>query len=79
MKIQRITPNSTSVKHELQIEEDITTQHTNWEDPIRDIPITERAINYFANQIIIKQMLHSKFKPVIDNLYKIYLKTQPFK
>lgn len=44
------------VEIELQIKENIATKHTNHENLIKDISISESQKNYFANQIFTKKV-----------------------
>lgn len=36
-----------------QDDDDLPTQHTSWENPILEIPFTERLVNLYKYQIII--------------------------
>lgn len=47
-------------------EEDNETRHTAQEEPILGIPISERALNYYNNQIVLKSVNYNPAKPMME-------------
>lgn len=49
--------------------EDLDTVHTSREEPINIIPIAERPLNYYNNQVRLILVNHSAAKPIIERFF----------
>ena len=56
-------------KNRPSIEDDDMTQHTSQEEPIIGIPVTEKPINYYNNQIILKTVNYLSARTVTEESF----------